>query len=553
MCVRAVGTALLAVTSLLHGVCEHEHEHKSEFDGNSLCWYLSGKSYQGCCLQPVRDDCWTGLGYTEEFCCHALPQGYQQCFDDIEQRVFDKIATLEQHGVEDEARPMLAEHHALMNYLLSKPLELWQWACSAPASPFLWSPKCACCEPRDDGCVMEEQSVMVKEYGQCCFPIYARRTREAPDLTLERAIQAHLGTLQIPRGELSERGEKLEWQVSASLLARGCLISLRSDGSVRTCDETHACPGFDCSYLRAVVLTLEIIQAVNPLPDLDFVLNAADVSMGALDPLPIFTRVGTRWTNTLELPSEWQLHPGQCIKHLAKAINSVLSSPWENRESTLIWRGSTSNCRTVRCNMALASGYGTTDAAEKEEAMAMCGLLPLGENRDCIWNFTTWLQMPRGRLVWLSRFFPGIDAKFSGAGATMDSALKDFLLREGLFVEPMSPEMQGRYKYVIAVEGDSAADRVFWQLFSGSVVIIPDGPWKVYSVESLLEPYVHYVPVRYDLSDLIEKVSWLQQHDDEARNIARNAISFAQRYLTCDANVYFVERLLRAYAERLVD
>ena len=68
---------------------------------------------------------------------------------------------------------------------------------------------------------------------------------------------------------------------------------------------------------------------------------------------------------------------------------------------------------------------------------------------------------------------------------------------------------------------------------------------------ALLEPWVHYVPVRYDLGDVVERLLWLREHDDEARLIARNAKAFAMRYLSCNAIVYYVDRLLRAYAERL--
>ena len=35
--------------------------------------------------------------------------------------------------------------------------------------------------------------------------------------------------------------------------------------------------------------------------------------------------------------------------------------------------------------------------------------------------------------------------------------------------------------------------------------------------------------VRYDLSDVIEKLLWLRSHDDEAKTIAMNAVAFAHR------------------------
>lgn len=49
----------------------------------------------------------------------------------------------------------------------------------------------------------------------------------------------------------------------------GCVISIHPNGSITTCPEEVACHGFDCSFLRAVVLALEVIQAIHPLPPLD--------------------------------------------------------------------------------------------------------------------------------------------------------------------------------------------------------------------------------------------------------------------------------------------
>jgi hypothetical protein len=35
-----------------------------------------------------------------------------------------------------------------------------------------------------------------------------------------------------------------------------------------------------------------------------------------------------------------------------------------------------------------------------------------------------------------------------------------------------------------------------------------------------LVPMVNYVPIKYDLSDLVEKLDWLVSHDEEAQRIA---------------------------------
>jgi spore maturation protein CgeB len=38
-----------------------------------------------------------------------------------------------------------------------------------------------------------------------------------------------------------------------------------------------------------------------------------------------------------------------------------------------------------------------------------------------------------------------------------------------------------------------------------------------------LEPWVHFVPIKNDFSDLIEKIKYLNENNEKAKNIANNA------------------------------
>jgi hypothetical protein len=79
-----------------------------------------------------------------------------------------------------------------------------------------------------------------------------------------------------------------------------------------------------------------------------------------------------------------------------------------------------------------------------------------------------------------------------------------------------------RYKYLVAVDGVVSAWRLAKQLVSGSVVLLQASPHREFFYK-LLRPWVHYVPVDGELSDLAERVRWLKAHDTEARAIAENA------------------------------
>ena len=75
------------------------------------------------------------------------------------------------------------------------------------------------------------------------------------------------------------------------------------------------------------------------------------------------------------------------------------------------------------------------------------------------------------------------------------------------------------------VDGNGWPDRVAINLLSGSLVFIATihDEW----VLNQLIDGVHYIKVKPDLSDLIEKIDWAAQHDQEAKKIAQNGRKFA--------------------------
>jgi hypothetical protein len=101
------------------------------------------------------------------------------------------------------------------------------------------------------------------------------------------------------------------------------------------------------------------------------------------------------------------------------------------------------------------------------------------------------------------------------------------------------------YKYLISLDGAVAAwKRVATILFSGSVLMLQHR-WREFFYVGL-KPWVHYVPVEYDVSNVIEQYEWLKAHPEEARTIADNGRRFAQTILTPTAlETHFVEIVAR--------
>jgi hypothetical protein len=78
-----------------------------------------------------------------------------------------------------------------------------------------------------------------------------------------------------------------------------------------------------------------------------------------------------------------------------------------------------------------------------------------------------------------------------------------------------------------------------WRLLSNSVTLhqVTDEVQWFYRA---LKPYVHYVPVKDDLSDLLEQIQWSKDHDNLCQEIADNATEFVlNNLMTEDIYLYF--------------
>ena len=62
---------------------------------------------------------------------------------------------------------------------------------------------------------------------------------------------------------------------------------------------------------------------------------------------------------------------------------------------------------------------------------------------------------------------------------------------------------------------------------SGAVILLQEAGFN-YHFSTRLQQWVHYVPLTSSMSDATEKIEWLIEHDDMAKQIARNAMNFGK-------------------------
>jgi hypothetical protein len=104
-----------------------------------------------------------------------------------------------------------------------------------------------------------------------------------------------------------------------------------------------------------------------------------------------------------------------------------------------------------------------------------------------------------------------------------------------------------RYKYLIDIQGCGYSGRTKILLFSGRPLFLVDRQWHEYFYKDI-KPYTHYIPVKEDLSDLIEKLDWADNHQEEALKIAKNAQDYAINNLTRGKAVEYLANVLVEYS-----
>jgi protein glucosyltransferase len=205
---------------------------------------------------------------------------------------------------------------------------------------------------------------------------------------------------------------------------------------------------------------------------------------------------------------DFYLQDRQYAEDLITIEEAVKANPFEQRQDTIKWRGSLSG-----------SEYP---------------------------NLENYRRFPRYALLMMSLTYPNvIDARLTNydfGDNEWGAALRERLEQEfGCPAEKLPATGFVPYKYLISLDGVGAAwKRVATILASGSVLLLHHR-WKQFFYPGL-KPWVHYVPLKYDFSDVIEQYEWLIAHPSQAKRIAENGLQFAREILYPRAlETYFAE------------
>lgn len=212
-------------------------------------------------------------------------------------------------------------------------------------------------------------------------------------------------------------------------------------------------------------------------------------------------------------PDDWarvcatQLKPPRYFSRsrLPQGLSECAKIPWKVRKPVAVFRGSSTGV-----------GVSVETNPRLHLASIVSPILDAG--------ITKWCLRPR---------------KVKGCShlVTQDPNLFPFSLKT-----PLTTVEQAHYKYIVNVDGHVAASRLGAELATGSVILKVRSEWKLW-FSDMLEPYVHYVPIKADLSDLIEQIEWCIANDDQCEKIAENALQFYDKHLSEEGLLEALQRM----------
>ena len=341
---------------------------------------------------------------------------------------------------------------------------------------------------------------------------------------------------------------------------------------------------------------LEELCARRKVPDIEFFINRRDFPIITRDGteaynhlwgsehvslvshsydkyLPILSMSATERYADVIMPTwdDWariQSLEGKYFPRTVQDYSATFDVEWSNKIPTAVFRGSTTGCGVdIETNIRLKLAKLSIDSDPKAQYL---------DARITKWNIRPRKLENETKLRTIdieSLKRQGIDVykRDDRGGYLLDTSKKYYLLdkRIGKYIEDprgwyvlnskgnytnvgiggkyisykLSPKEQSKYKYIVHVDGHVSAFRLSLELSMGCVILLVDSPWKIW-YRDLLKEGEHYVSVKSDLSDLIEKIKWCRANDAKCEEIAKNARVFFNTYLQKDGVLDYMQKIL---------
>lgn len=168
-------------------------------------------------------------------------------------------------------------------------------------------------------------------------------------------------------------------------------------------------------------------------------------------------------------------------------------------------------------------------------------------------DYARCMELSRCRMTYELGNSPIVDAKLTRTLDRVNSSINGVSLVGSV----MKLDEMLRNKAIVILEGNDVSSGLKWALFSNSVVLMPPPTFTSWAMEELLQPFVHYVPLNKELTDVESKMQWILNHDEAAQQIAQRGKLWIQD-LVLDDNArsddeWIQNEIIRRYSEIMVE
>lgn len=258
----------------------------------------------------------------------------------------------------------------------------------------------------------------------------------------------------------------------------------------------------------------EIVKYILPFRDSYFDENGGDV--------PLIAQMGdaarAKNARRVQLPHLKKVRPhvsAETLEELTRPVCVRSPRPFlsDNRLMPIIWK------LKFKRHFPNLEGLASEDVPWEEKLdMAIFRGTLTGPNVGQIENVRDRCKIsPRCDAVLNAVNSSLVDAKLTALAGKVPEVLDGVRLLGSL----MTRTELLKYKALMMIEGNDVSTGLKWALYSNSVVLIPKPTSSTWAMEGLLVPWIHYVPLKDDFSDMDLKMQWILEHEREARYIAR--------------------------------
>lgn len=188
-------------------------------------------------------------------------------------------------------------------------------------------------------------------------------------------------------------------------------------------------------------------------------------------------------------------------RHWWNYYNRPSDIPFETKQNTLIWRGT------------------TTSTTER-----------LANRFTCV---TKWFNKHRH-----------IDVGFSNVSEGKNE-YKRFVKGK------MSIQEMLHYKYILSIEGNDKDSGLNWKLNSNSLVFMAKPTIVSWLMEDRLIPNYHYILVDSEFCDLVERLEWCERNQSRCKQIIKNANDFMKVFQDENNEVLLEKKVLTTYINNI--